>query len=242
MKKQLFIITVLTFINLLVFSISHAQNSFDKNFIESSTWETNFTWERIEIIFKDNKYSVICNGECGENIINGTYLISGNKLTLIPSIAKTYLGELYKIKTEWIIEQDNNDLMYIYRLTLLTKIKEPGLYIFWKKEPNVPIGSKRLVGKNLVIKLKFEEKKIQINAKMRKEPNTQSEFYKTKIYNKEQNYISKGKTINILGRTEKKEKIENMNDYWYYCHIVWNPFIGEEGPVNCWIYGSLIDK
>ena len=112
--------------------------------------------------------------------------------------------------------------------------------VFWREKSIVPINSSRIIGGTKALKVDYTEHKIIKNARMRKEPNISSEYYSVKINSNIIGYIEKGRTVFTLARTANKERIEDMNDYWYYCHTTWDGYSGEDGPFYCWIYGGLL--
>jgi hypothetical protein len=104
----------------------------------------------------------------------------------------------------------------------------------------------RIVDGIKVVKLIRQERELNDNSKIRKGPSQNYDYYQFKYYDEDENllkidYLKKGRRIKILGRSENKDTIYNVTDYWYYIKININPYV-EKGNEYGWVFGSLLKK
>jgi len=103
-------------------------------------------------------------------------------------------------------------------------------------------GSLRNVDGIIVITEENRFGKLNSNARVRKGPSINYENYNFILGDIEENlpYFPIGRTIEIIGRSETQETIQNLTGYWYYCNLYYYGY-NESGTSSGWIFGPLID-
>jgi hypothetical protein len=207
-----------------------------------------------EISFGNNNYYLNFSEECGAWYTNGTFKIKNGKVFLYPTECNNH-GEDVKCNKSFFgegtcyIEDDKNDLLYskyfickplkseIFTCNDYDNVNEYFKFPIFKTR--IKPGSKKYINNILVITLGQMKGIIIQEAILKKNPNIDSpsidfipsfkiESHKSVPINEE---------ILLIARTEKKDKIDISNNYWYYINIGFN-----EGV---WVFGDsikIIDK
>jgi hypothetical protein len=196
---------------------------------------------------KDN-YAIIPNGPPFEPWLYGDYHLENEKIVLYPTSISVYgkeMDEIFRDKLELERITIDNSLYYTEGLT--------GKNIIFGASGSRPRkGDIRYVNGHKIILDDNRECKLNSNARIRKGPGINYEFYPLKVFNENQMphlardtvidmpYLLQGRSVKILGHTEFQETHDNLTGYWYYCQIWYSPY-EEEAPNYGWIFGPLID-
>ncbi len=192
---------------------------------------------------KDGKYraSVIYGGWGFD--VEGTYIIKNSKVTLyINDKTKEHLKrELKEDKPgrynsfflkNGVLINDNDSLKYQRYIKFEDGTK------FWDTTSLVKDeGLRKKVGPVSVITMGMKKGLIKDNAKVRERPDTKA---KDKTYCKDvitgpcTQFVPKGEELTILGRTEKKIRVQKWENYWYYVEFPVNDTIG-------WMFGEFVE-
>jgi hypothetical protein len=189
-----------------------------------------------------NNYAIIPGGPPFQPWLIGEFRIENEKIVLYPTSISVYgkeMDEIFKDKLELERITIDNSLYYTEGLT--------GKNIVFGAGGSGPSkGDIRYVNGHKIILDDHRECKLNSNARIRKGPGINYEFYSLKVFNEkwdmviDTTYFLQGRSIYILGHTEFQETHDNLTGYWYYCQIWYSPY-EEEAPSYGWIFGPLID-
>lgn len=238
MKKIILLIIILLYVGI---NLVPQDLKFTKDLLILSKWVPKDGGIGYWLEFdKYNNYTISFEGEGGGQEIHGEYLIENNVLILnVKDITENRIppNDLKIKRTEWKIYEDNENLFYTIKITSNNN------YTFWRQESKINPNEIRHVDNNKIIIVKMQTTEILYNTKVRKGPGKNYDSYNFKTIEDKMIYPYLPKDWNadiiVIGRTENIEKIDNMEDYWYYCEI--NIGLYYEGPSNGWIYGGLLN-
>lgn len=202
---------------------------------------------------ENNEFKIIANVQSGEGC-TGTYIILNNVLiitinNIFPATAelKMYKNKEYK----FYLKNSNTSVFY----TQYLQCEDDKLYfgnIFWNQDSKVPPNSVRDLDGIKIITTEEMMAQTTDNVFFREKPNVNSRKYKLHIENWDEGtsvdsfFLPIGGKIKILCRSYNKQKIGDLNNYWYYVLFDNVSYLYFEKPLKysnkftAWVYGGYI--
>lgn len=258
-KKLLFIVEIFLLLFFCVI-VSFADNedkviTINKDMFKNVVWGPEGDFGS-SIEFKDGgKYTAGFHGESGDVPTNGSYKIENNILVLTPKFGKDQKS-LYFQQETWrmICKESNSSLKYTQYLTFENSIKGEK---YWNHSSIVRDVVRNINGID-VIMINKNGNVSKPNVFLRKKPSTSAEKIMVKFpidseeETKHEYFLPIDYKFEVIGRTSIKDKVGDMENYWYYCHLgvddgwyVRGDCIQEGSKQqvsdSVWIYGAFIE-
>lgn len=186
--------------------------------------------------FEENgDYKISLNSILGFAEIEGQYEVDGTVIRTYPTEDSFGFDQLLIDGLEWTLHinpQDSADFAYVL-------MSEYGFYLSDKNNV-VPVGVDRYINSIEVITVEKLHLPLRVDSRVRKGPGTDyalEQFYSNGM---DYSYLESGTHVITLARTLDLVSINGQNDYWYFVEIRLDPY-SENGNINGWIYGGLLD-
>lgn len=204
-----------------------------KDKLLSTIWVTD-PLQRLQIIlvfYKDDFFKIGTRQSGVE--IQGNYIVTNNtiQLTKYP-ITNDFISRtgLTKTNTNCNFVTNQNDLFY-QDFILINGIK---YYAVGSEQPN----DKEISFNGIEVVINSDIKVMNDNVKFRNMPSTKGELIRVYQYGEVTTdlitSLKKGTIVNLIARTKKIDKIDNISSSWYYIKI----FDGYEWYQYGWIFGG----
>jgi len=182
----------------------------------------------------EKDFEFVYSGEGGGQGVFGTYYQNDNEITL-NTVTINDWGELpryIKQKTVKCSIVEANSIFSQYKI-----IGNGGLEL-WSINHKPKNGEKRTFNGKVVYIFQANGK-VKENARVREGPGLQYKFYSFSFEDEPEVYsaLPKGYGVRILGCSEEKTIVDDIEKPWYYCVFrksMWEEQYG-------WIWGGLID-
>lgn len=111
-----------------------------------------------------------------------------------------------------------------------------GSHQYYDTTSIVPAGQRRRLSSIPAVTMGAAKAKTTTRVRIRQEPNTASKELECGGYGTPTvPYADTNTDLSVFARTEKKEKVQNWTNYWYFvdahCHIL---------PVHGWVFGEFV--
>lgn len=240
MRKKIILLIAIFFINI---GCLNASNELSKDYLCSTIWGPFDGRFGLYIEFNSDNTLKLYSFDETLSKSNGEYYIKNDKL--ISKIYKNYSmfeylpNEFKKKSITWILKNEENTIWYTKKL-----VSDNGLE-FWDMNSKVKNGT-IVTYKNIkMMVIMPEEIKLKNNTNAREKPGINekkiefitSDNAKQKVIS----YIPKDHTVRIYARTLKKERLQDMEDYWYYCELLYSWMANTTNKSRYgWIYGGIL--
>ncbi len=196
---------------------------------------------------KNNNYMMSYNIDGGSIWHNeGNYEIAGKNILLRPVTCyqekggpaidcKETIGE-----TVCRLEKNDDSVHYSRYVTCRPKLKQHAgdrdAFEYPVKDSAVKAGEKKRVDGIAVIALGEKQAVTTSNVKLRAKPSASAKEIEFRLYPDYRSPFVPAKTeITVYARTEKKEKVQNWENYWYYVKAG----MSYDGK-GAWMFGEFI--
>ncbi|MCT8335919.1 hypothetical protein NUH30_19690, partial [Leptospira sp. 85282-16] len=208
----------------------------NKKLLESKIWLSKNEWWELE--FKENNfYAKQTFGDGGE-YCNGIFNISKNRVQFLPNDCNDRSNNYPIQKMQCTLVDDL--LHFKYSQKLFCNNNE----IFWNYNSIIPEGSIRSISGNEAYILRDRYFRTTSNLKIRKFPSVNSKSLQCTSDEingdyLQRNYLNKNTRIVAYARTINTDKINELEEYWYYISTTtgWNSYCEDEYG---WVFGGYL--
>ena len=236
----------------VIFSFFGTTNIYSFDLVGKEFWnnESDKYGSYIKFEGRNNFSYIFAGAQDGGVLARGTYTVNDNEVILNWTEILQWASSIVKKGIEkYTIVKAENSLFSEYKL--VGNGKE-----LWGRDGCRPPKGKRIKWNNLTVISFWDGKRVVIeNARIREGPGTNYNYRTFEIVGYEVGIeqapgqawwdnvttissVPSGKTVEIMAHSEKKETIDGIEEYWYYCRFYHGQYSWEDG----WIWGGLLKK
>lgn len=234
------------------YSWRYRENKYDKNDKKMSKNKLLSTAWILPIDYENNVFNFFLmfyeddvfkfGGQSAGVLVTGKYKIKNNKVFLYPETNKTNdLQEFFKNTASCFLKEklsgklkfSSDDIIFANELVV-------DILCFYPSETFKENGEKGFV-KDIPVYSQLEKIVMTESVPLYSLPDINSEKLSNlmyeEVYKLNTNFLLKGSTLNILGKTQKTETINGKTDCWYYARI-----FGTDWYYHGWFFGTNFEK